>query len=57
MEQTNRKFATENEAFKVACTKAEETMKLKKGLLINPRQASKFRRGMGVAYKIMVGRG
>jgi len=55
VEQTNRKFAAENEAFKNACTKAEETMELKEGSLINPRQASKFRRGMGIAYKMMVG--
>lgn len=43
MEKTNRVFAAENAGFKEACTVA----------LVAPtaRQASKYRRGLGAAYK------
>ena len=55
MEQTNRKFASENAEFKTAADSAEKLLKLKTGSLANHRQASKFRRKFGIAYKMVKG--
>ena len=46
---TNREFAQADAAFAVACSKA--------GIERTKRQASKFRRGVGRAYTMMIRRG
>lgn len=63
MYQTNRKFAAENEAYKNACTRADEILFArssfhKSGIFhTSTRQASKFRLGKGIVYNIMTGKG
>ena len=46
MRETNRDYSNNNFAFQKACQKANSKP--------TPRQASKFRREMGAAYKIIV---
>lgn len=43
MSQSNKQFAVENQEFKHACEDA--------GIPVTARQASKFRRGKGKAFK------
>jgi hypothetical protein len=45
---TNKEFAKENDLFRAACEMAQEEHK---NLKPTKRQASKFRRGKGIAFK------